>query len=68
MRPVEAVIDEIVHVKCELRQIRTDREQALALLADQDGRLAKATARDKGLQQELETIIRHRVTHAAIPA
>lgn len=67
VRPLDAIVDELVQVKTELTRIRGERESAVALLADADGRLAHATARDKGLREELEGLIRHRVTHPAAP-
>jgi hypothetical protein len=68
LRPLHAILDDLVHAEIELRHVRADREAAVALLTDADGRLDRAKARASGLREELEAQIRHRVTHAAVPA
>lgn len=65
LRPLEAIVSELVDAEIALRQVRSDRAQAVALVLDADGRLARAKARTTGLRVELEAHITHGVTHDA---
>jgi hypothetical protein len=73
LRPLHAILDDLVDAEVTLQRIRVSRDAALRLLTDADGQLATAKARVTGLRTEIEAHVQDRVnrhqqeraTHAA---